>query len=111
MTSSVEERLSRLEGSYEQISERLNDLNQIVQGVDRKVDALRSDVDGRFDSLRSDMDARFDSIRSDMDARFREMDNKIDRLGHRVYIIGAALWATMAAGLFAIAAGFINSGG
>lgn len=77
--TTVEERLSRLEGSYEQMTRRLDDLVLVVQGIDRKVDALRSDMDG-----------------------------KIDRLGHRVYIIGAALWATLAAGLFAIAAGFIS---
>lgn len=113
--TTVEGRLSRLEGSYEQISERLNDLNQVVQGVDRKVDALRSDMDARFaasdvrfDSLRSNMDARFESLRSEMDARFRETDGKIDHLGHRVYIIGAAMWTTLAVGLFAIAAGFIG---
>ena len=113
MTSSVEERLSRLEGSYEQISERLNDLNQIVQGVDRKVDALRSDVDGRFDSLRSDMDtrfdslrssmdARFDSLRSSMDARFLAMDSKLDEMNrsyrnftYAIYAIAAGMWATI----------------
>ena len=101
-------RLSRLEGSYEQIAERLNDLSQTIQGVDRKVDALRSDLDVRFESMRSDVDARIESVRTEMDARFREVDTKIDRLGHRVYIFGAALWATLAAGLFAIAAGFIS---
>ncbi len=69
--TTVEERVSRLEGVYEQIAERLNDQARLLEGL----------------------------------------DSKIDRLGHRVYIIGAALWATMAAGLFAIAAGFINSGG
>ena len=99
MTSSVEERLSRLEGSYEQISERLNDLNQIVQGVDRKVDTLRSDMDTRFDSLRSSMDARFDSLRSNMDSRFREMDSKIDKLDSRVSTFGTAIVGTVAAGL------------
>ncbi len=77
--TTVEERLSKLEGLYEQMIRRLDDLVLVVQGIDRKVDDLRSD-----------------------------MDNKIDRLGHRVYLIGAALWATLAAGLFAIAAGFIS---
>ena len=77
--TTVGERLSKLEGSYEQMTRRLDDLVLVVQGIDRKVDDLRSD-----------------------------MDNKIDRLGHRVYLIGAALWATLAAGLFAIAAGFIS---
>ncbi len=77
--TTVEERLSRLEGSYEQMTRRLDDLVLVVQGIDRKVDDLRPD-----------------------------MGNKIDRLGHRVYLIGAALWATLAAGLFAIAAGFIS---
>ena len=85
----MEIHLSRLEGSYEQISERLNDQSRLLERIDAKVDTLRSD----------------------MDARFLQMDGKIDQLSHRVYIFGAALWASLVIGLFAIAAGFINSGG
>ena len=98
----MEIHLSRLEGSYEQIGERLNDLNQIVQGVDRKVDALRSDMDARFDSLRSDMDTRFDSLRSSMDARFLAMDSKLDEMNRSyrnftyvIYGIAVGMWATI----------------
>ena len=102
MTSSVEERLSRLEGSYEQISERLNDQSRLLERIDAKVDTLRSDMDGRFDSLRSDMDARFDSLRSSMDARFLAMDSKLDEMNRSyrnftyvIYGIAVGMWATI----------------
>ena len=105
MTSSVEERLSRLEGSYEQISERLNDLNQIVQGVDRKVDALRSDIDARFDSLRSDMDMRLESMRAETNTQFRELNSRLDEMNRSqrnfsyvTYAIGSGIWATIVVG-------------
>ncbi len=73
----VEERVSKLEGAYEQVDERLGDLTEAMARVDTKVDAQRAAMDARFDALRSDMDARFDAqraemvaLRSDMDARF-----------------------------------------
>lgn len=89
--TTVEERLSRLEGSYEQIAERLNDLNQTVQGVDRKVDTLRSDIDTRFDSLRSGMDARFLAL----DGKLDEMNRNHRNFTYIIYAIGTGMWATI----------------
>ncbi len=40
----TEERLSRLEGAYEQVNERLNDLTQAVN-------SLRSDTNARFNNM------------------------------------------------------------
>ena len=40
----AEERLSRLEGGYEQVNERLNDLTQAIN-------SLRSETNARFNNL------------------------------------------------------------
>ncbi len=40
----TEERISRLEGAYEQVNERLNDLTQ-------SVNALRAEMNSRFNTL------------------------------------------------------------
>jgi hypothetical protein len=58
----MEERVSRLEGAYEQVARRLGDLTDAIARVDAKVDSLRTDMDGRFDSLRSDMDAKLNTL-------------------------------------------------
>ena len=83
----MEERVSRLEGAYEQVDRRLGDLTDAVARVDAKVDSLRTDMDGRFDSLRTDMDGRFDSLRSDMDAKLNTLILVIATVG--VAIAGA----------------------
>ncbi len=66
----MEERVSRLEGAYEQLDQRLGDLMGAVRGLDAKVEALRTDIDGRFDALRTDIDGRFDALRHEMNSKF-----------------------------------------
>ena len=83
----MEERVSRLEGAYEQVDRRLGDLTDAVARVDVKIDSLRTDMDGRFDSLRTDMDGRFDSLRGDMDAKLNTLILVISTVG--VAIAGA----------------------
>ena len=58
----MEERVSRLEGAYEQVDRRLGDLTDAVARVDVKIDSLRTAMDGRFDSLRGDMDAKLNTL-------------------------------------------------
>ncbi len=43
-TPSTEERLSRLEGAYEQVNERLGDMNERLNELARGQDALREDI-------------------------------------------------------------------
>ena len=43
-TSAIEERVSRLEGAYEQVNERLGDLTQAVS-------SLRSEMNSRFNTV------------------------------------------------------------
>ena len=43
--TTMEERVSRLEGAYEQVDRRLGELTEAVN-------ALRSDMDAKFDALR-----------------------------------------------------------
>jgi hypothetical protein len=54
-------RLARLEGAYEQISDRLN-------GFDLRFSILESKIDSVRDSLRGEMEQRFDRV----DREFRD---------------------------------------
>ncbi len=69
----MEERVSRLEGAYEQVDSRLGDLTEAVTRLDAKFDALRTDVDNKFDALRTDVDNKFDAFRSEMNAKFNTL--------------------------------------
>ena len=78
--TTMEERVSRLEGAYEQLDQRLGDLTGAVRGLDAKIDSLRTDMDARFaasrgdvDSFRSHVDARFDALHRDVSAKFNTL--------------------------------------
>ena len=53
-----QERLSRLEGTYEQVDRRLNDMNSrldsmqhAIEGMHRAIDGLRSEMNSRYNTL------------------------------------------------------------
>ena len=47
----AEERLSRLEGAYEQVNERLNDMTQAVTSLREETNSFRAEVNSRFNNL------------------------------------------------------------
>ena len=50
----TEQRISRLEGAYEQVDKRLDDLNQSMGGLRSEMDSLRSEMRGEMGGLRSE---------------------------------------------------------
>ena len=67
MTSQpLELKIASLDGSYHQISDRLNSIDRRLEGIDVRF----QHIDARFDHV----NARFDQI----DARFQQTDAKID---------------------------------
>lgn len=51
----MDQRVSRLEGAYEQVNERLSDLSQAIVG-------LRADLHNEIRSLRAEMNSRFNIL-------------------------------------------------
>jgi tetrahydromethanopterin S-methyltransferase subunit G len=47
----LEQRISRLEGAYEQVDKRLDDLNRGIESLRAEVGSLRAEVNGRFNNL------------------------------------------------------------
>jgi hypothetical protein len=60
--------MARLEGAYDQVSQRLMTLDPRLDSFDRKIDL-------RFDML----DKKIDAIDKKFDARFDVLDKKIDQ--------------------------------
>ena len=86
-----EARMARLEGSYEQINERLAGLDQGTSlrfdQVDRRLDSLEQRTSSRFDQV----DRRFDQV----DRRFDQMDRRFNWLTGLVF----STWITTILGI------------
>ncbi len=83
MTQPVGERVSRIEGVTEQVSERLGNL-------EHGQNTLRADMNAGFDKLRADMNAGFDKLRDEINASNRRMDL------HFRWMMGALLFTLVA---------------
>ena len=81
--ATTEERVSRLEGIYEQVDRRLDDIN-------RSIGALRSEVT----NLRNDMNSRFNEVNS----RFNEVNSRFNNL----YILLLGSWITTMAAIIGL---------
>ena len=49
--ATMEERVSRLEGAYEQLDQRLVDIQASLQRIDARIDRLEAKVDAQFRTL------------------------------------------------------------
>lgn len=74
----TEQRISRLEGAYEQVDKRLDDLNQSVNG-------LRDEMNSRFTEMRAEMTG----LRSETNSRLNTLT--IVMFGTWVTVIGAVI--------------------
>ena len=72
----IEQRISRLEGAYEQVDRRLDEMHQSIIG-------LRAEMN----SLRGEMNA----LRAEMNSRLEEMNSRFNTL----YVLIAASWVTI----------------
>ncbi len=47
----IEQRISRLEGAYEQVDRRLDEMHQSIIGLRAEMNGLRAEVNSRFNTL------------------------------------------------------------
>jgi uncharacterized coiled-coil DUF342 family protein len=76
----IEQRISRLEGAYEQVDRRLDEMHQSING-------LRAEMNG----LRVEMHESINSLRTEMNSRLEEMNSRFNTL----YVLIAASWVTI----------------
>ena len=75
-----QQRISRLEGAYEQVGRRLEDMHQSING-------LRTEMDG----LRAEMHQSINGLRTEMNSRFEEVNSRFNTL----IVLLAASWVTL----------------
>ena len=76
----MEQRVSRLEGAYEQVDRRLDDMSLALQGLREDMEGLRTDTRADMSSLRAEVNSRFNNL----------------------YLRLGGMWATIIAGFVAI---------
>ncbi len=54
----IEQRISRLEGAYEQVDRRLDEMHQSIIGLRAEMNSLR----GEMNALRAEMNSRFNTL-------------------------------------------------
>ena len=100
-TPSIEERMARLEGSYEQINLRLGRLEEEVISLRSEINALRSEMRSDMNTLRSDMNALRSEIRSDMNTLRSEMNARLDRMFFSTLALMGGVMASVVATILA----------
>jgi len=86
----TDERISRLEGAYEQVSERLGEIRIELSRMSERIDAMNESVTRRLDT----MDGRIDTV----NGRFDTMNGRFDTL-HRTMLAGIGLILAAVVGL------------
>ncbi len=66
MSANVEERVARLEGVFEQVSDRLNSIDARLTSMDDRINGRFGQVEGRF----AQVDGRFAQLEQKIDSRF-----------------------------------------
>ena len=117
MVVEMEERVSRLEGIAEQMSERLAEnhaehanLRADLVRLETKVDSMGRDLNARIDSLSLDLNARIDSLSLDLNARIDslslDLNGRIDSLHQAIHALHQMIVRALLIGLV-LAAGVV----
>ena len=94
-----QQRISRLEGAYEQVDRRLEDMHQSINGLRAEMDGLRAEMHQSINGLRAEMDAglraemhqSINGLRTEMNSRFEEVNSRFNTL----IVLLAASWVTL----------------
>ena len=101
----TEERLSRLEGAYEQVDQRLGDLTQALGSLRQEMmgrfEALHSEATEQHTALRSEMTAlrsetsdQVSALRSETTAQFTALRSEMNSRFNILLVVGAGAWVT-----------------
>ncbi len=84
------DRISRLEGAYEQVDKRLDDPQQSMT-------SLRGDVNNRLTST----EAQVIALRNEVSSRFESLEGQVNSRFNQLLILVGGSWITIMAGMLA----------
>ena len=82
----IEERVSRLEGSYERISDLVQQFEGFRTETNRQFENARAETNRQFENVRAETNRQFDSMRAEMNSAVRNL-----------YVITGGSWVTLMA--------------
>ena len=85
------DRISRLEGAYEQVDKRLDDLHQSMTSLRGDVNIRLASTEAQVIALRNEVNSRFESLEGQVNGRFNQL----------LILVGGS-WITIMAGMLAI---------
>jgi len=92
--------MARLEGAYEQVSQRLMNIDPRFDGVDRKIDLRFDALDKKIDQFRDALDSKFDQRFNSVDQRFNALEAKSDQRFMWMAGIVVTAWVTTIASIY-----------
>ena len=97
------QRVSRLEGGFDEMSPRVGTLQQSVDSLREETHAdnaaLRTEMQAGDAALRAEMQTGFAELRAEMQAGFAELRAEMNRFKSQVVLLIFGAWGTTVAGM------------
>ena len=90
----TEERISRLEGAYEQVDRRLGDLTQAVAGLRAEIVSLRQSMSDQGDALRAEMGEQGNALRAEMSEQNSALRSEMNSRLNTLLVVGGGVGVT-----------------
>ena len=98
----MEERVSRLEGAYEQVHERLGEMNSRLDTTNESIVGLRRDMHTEIGGLRRDMLSEVGGLRVEVNGRLDSMDKRLNTIMIAALTAAGGIIAGLIAGLIGL---------
>ena len=102
MTMTTEERISRLEGIYEQVDGRLSDLTLSVNSLRIEMDSLRSQMIQANEALRAEMIQANEALRAEMIQANEALRAEMNKRFNNLYVLLGGAWITVMGALIGL---------
>jgi hypothetical protein len=96
--------MARLEGAYEQVSQRLTNIDPRFDALDRKIDLRFDALDKKIDLVRDALDKKLDALEAKLDTKIDlvrdTLDEKIDQRFMWTVGVIVTTWLTTIAAIY-----------
>lgn len=98
----MEERVSKLEGAYEQVDRRLgrigDEIRDLRSDMNSRIEGLRGEMNGRIDEtnraiegLRTEMNGQMEGLRGEMNRRMGSLETRLNAILISVIVVGGGV--------------------
>lgn len=97
--STLELRIARLEGGYEQQDKRLGNIEAELRHLGQRIDALIEHFDQRLDAQAQQINQRLDAQAQDFNQRLDAFEKRLGSLAWRLVALMLTSWITLFAAI------------